>query len=178
MADALGEKTRRWKVCLHEAGHAVAGKVLFKHSTKAIVFDDDCGAAYCDYDGTRPRSFEGALTTAAGDAAHALADLHSQPQVPPAPAMVVAYPEEATPLRAQLLKECVPDAVALARWCIGGIETQPDRWANRLHWIRREARLFVARHQQEIVQVATGLFAQGIVTVPAEPAKEEGMEPC
>jgi hypothetical protein len=156
----------------------VAGKVLFKHTTRAIVFGDGWGAAYCDHDGRRPHTFDEALTTAAGDAAEGLAELHAAPQVPPAPEMVVAYPEAATPLRAQLLKECVTDAVALARWCIGGVETQPDRWAKRLFWIRREAQFLVARHQQEIVQVATGLFARGIITVPAEPAKEGRTEPC
>jgi hypothetical protein len=62
--------------------------------------------------------------------------------------------------------------VAIAGWCIAGIETQPERWANRFHWIHREAQIFVARHQQEIVETATALFARGITTLPAEPAQK------
>ena len=72
--------------------------------------------------------------------------------------------EAAASLKAQL-RESPSDAVAIARWCIGGIEKQPQRWANRFHWIHREARLVVARHCQEIVEVAAGLFSRGIMTL-------------
>ncbi len=157
---------RRWKTCLHEAGHAVAGRRLLKRTVTAAVYEDDMGAAYLGAEDAIPRTFEEALSIAAGPAAEALADVHAVPQVsPPAPALTVTYPESATPLVAQL-RQSPPDHVAIARWCIGGVENQTERWANRFHWIHREAELFVARHQQEIVDAAEGLYTDGIITLP------------
>jgi hypothetical protein len=37
----------------------------------------------------------------------------------------------------------------------------------RLYWIRHEANLFVARHQEEIVDVASRLYERGIITLEA-----------
>jgi hypothetical protein len=174
---AEGAQIARWKTCLHEAGHVVSGKVLLKHTSRAIVFGDGGGVADVGGEGGVPFLFEDALTTAAGGAAESLADLHPVPDLPLPVPLEVVYPDVVEPKRLAVRK-MMTDEVAVARWCIAGIETQPDRWANRFHWIRREARLFVARHQREIVEVATVLFGRGIVTLPAEPAKEEGMEPC
>jgi len=154
----------RWKTCLHEAGHAVAGSLLLKRAIKAVVYDDDVGAAYLEIDGAIPRTFEEALAVAAGTAAESLADQYAAPQTRPATAMVSAYPESTAPLEAQL-RQSPPDAVAIARWCIGGVEEQPERWVRRFHWIHREALILVARHRQEIVEAATGLFGQGIISL-------------
>lgn len=157
---------RRWKTCLHEAGHAVAGQRLLKRTVKAAVYDVGLGAAYVDIDGGIPRTFEEALVIAAGPAAESLTKKHFAPEVPPPPALKAAYPESAPPLMAQL-RQSPSDAVAIARWCIGGVEGQPDRWSSRFYWIHREAGIFVARHGQEIVEVARGLFSHGIVTLLA-----------
>lgn len=158
---------RRWKTCLHEAGHAVAGRRLLKRTVTAAVYGDDMGAAYIGTNDVIPRTYEEALSIAAGPAAEALADLHTAPQVsPPPPALATAYPESTAPLVAQL-RQSPPDHVAIARWCIRGLERQPERWANRFHWIHREAQFFVGRHQQEIVRAAVGLYERGIVTLPA-----------
>lgn len=156
----------RWKTCLHEAGHAVAGRVLLKRSATAVVYDDDRGAAYLGNDGQIPRTFEDALVIAAGPEAEALADLYAPPPTPPPAPLTVTHPRGTAPLIAQM-RESLPDAVVIARWCIRGIENQPDRWAKRHCWIHREAQFFVGRHQQEIVEVAKQLFSSGLMTLPA-----------
>lgn len=167
---AGGDNAARWRVCMHEAGHAVAGRAALKRAVRAVVYDDNVGAAYLGIADASPRTFEEALAVAAGPAAEALADKYVPPQVPPPVALEAAYPELAKPLIAQL-RQSPSDAVAIARWCIRGVEKQPERWANRYNWIHREARIFVARHQQEIVDIATGLFTRGIMTLPVEPAR-------
>jgi hypothetical protein len=161
-----GNITIRWRVCIHEAGHAVAGRQLLKCTVRTVVFDDGIGAADIGIDTTALRTFEEALAVAAGPAAEFLAEKCAPPQVPPSAPLETLYPERALPLKAQLQK-APSDAVAIARWCIRGIEKEPDRWANRFHWIHREARIFVARHHQEIVEVATDLFTERILTLPA-----------
>lgn len=166
MAEDTG--TRRWKTCLHEAGHAVAGHWLLKRRVKAAVYEADVGEAYLDIEAAVPRTFEEALSVAAGPAAEELADDMTPPQAsPPAPALTVTHAEAVAPLVAQL-RQSPRDAVALALWCIRGIEGEPERWAKRFYWIRREAGLFVACHRQEIVAVAAELYARGIVTLEAE----------
>ena len=169
---ADGDSTARWRVCLHEAGHSVAGRVMLKRSVKAIVYDDNHGAAYLDIDDAIPRTYGEALAVAAGPAAEALANEHvPPPHAPPATALTTAYPESTAPLVAQM-KRSPTDAMGIARWCIGGFESHPDRWVGRFNMIHRDARILVARHQTEIIDVATGLFTGSIVTLPAEPAPE------
>jgi hypothetical protein len=173
----MNGKPVRWKTCLHEAGHAVAGRLPLKRTIKAVVYSDDVGAAYLEIDGGIPRTFEEALAVAAGPAAESLADQYAAPQVQPAPALEAAYPEPSVPLKAQL-RQSPSDAVAIARWCIGGVEKQPDRWIRRYNWIHREARILVARHRQEIVEAAVDLFRQGAVTLQAEPAYPAPAQVC
>ena len=135
---------RRWKTCLHEAGHAVAGFRLLKRTVKAAVYEAGVGAAYLDIEAAIPRTFEEALAIAAGPAAEELAEHHAPPQVsPPPPPLTSTHPHVIAPLVAQL-RQSPRDAVAIAHWCIGGIEEAPERWTNRFHWIRREAGLFVS----------------------------------
>jgi len=165
-ATATPDINARWRVCLHEASHAVAGRHVFKQTTRAAVFSNDSGVADTGSGAGVPISFKGVLVTAAGHAAEHLARAYPPPQVALPVPLELTYPEHVKPLKEQL-RQSLPDAVAIARWCIGGIEKQPERWANRFHWIHREARLFVVRHQREIVEVATGLFARGIITLPA-----------
>ena len=163
---------RRWKTSLHEAGHAVAGRVALKRAGKAAVYDANYGAAYLGRDDAIPRTFEEALAVAAGPAAEALAESHPAPQAtPPPPPLTATYPEAVAPLVEQL-RQSPRDSVALARWCIRGTEDQPERWTKRVYWIRREADLFVARHQREIVDAAEGLYAHGFITLEAQVVRQ------
>ena len=173
---SISEESRtRWRVCLHEAGHAVAARRLLHCTAKAMIYEDGFGAAYYG-NGCIPKTFDDVLAIAAGPAAESLFEQFAPPTFAPAPPVQVTYPEAGSELRAQL-RESVPDAKAIARWCIAGIEKQPERWVNRYYWIGREASLLVVRYAQEIVETATGLFAHGIITLPAEPA-QKGTEPC
>ncbi|MFB3894557.1 MAG: hypothetical protein ACE15C_21350 [Phycisphaerae bacterium] len=151
---------------MRQAGHAVAGRVALKRTVKAAVYEDSIGAAYLGTESAIARTFEEALAVAAGPAAEILADDHAPPQKsPPPPPLMATHSGAVAPLIAQL-RQSPHDAVALARWCIRGIEDEPERWTKRFYWIRREADIFVARHCQEILDVAAGLFGRGIVTVP------------
>jgi hypothetical protein len=170
-APALADANReaRWRTCLHEAGHAVAGQILLGGTTRAVVLRDHCGAAYLGGDERAPVSFERVLAVAVGAAAELLAARHAPPEAVPGPALEVAYPEPVAALREEVW-ESPADATTIARWCIAGVEERPERSVGRFHWIHREARLFVARHRREITQSAAGLYARGIITLPAEPA--------
>jgi hypothetical protein len=152
---------------LGAAGHAVAGRHLLRRTARAVVFDDPCGLADLGGNGGVPASFLEALAVAAGPAAEALADLNAPHEAPLPLPLEVAYAEQVKPLR-EKLQHCMPDHIALARWCIGGIEKQPDRWANRHNWIHREARIFVARNREEIVEIARRLFPNGLATLSVE----------
>jgi hypothetical protein len=157
---------------MHEAGHAVTGRVAMKRAVRAVVYDDNVGVAYLAIDGAIPRRFEEAVAVAAGPAAEALADLHTPPEEsPPSPPLAATHPHAVAPLVAQL-RQSPSDAAAIAQWCIRGIENEPERWTKRFYWIHREAQIFVARHRREIVDVATGLFTCGIVTLPARPGSK------
>ncbi len=172
VADA--DRRDRWRTCLHEAGHAVAGRVLVGNVARAVVFGDGCGAAYLGSDASVSVSFEQALAVAAGPAAEMLTSRYTPPDGAPARALEAAYGEPAAALRKEL-RESPTDATTVARWCIAGVEDQPERWVSRFHWIHREARLFVAGHQDQIAETAAALYGRGIVTLPAEPA-EKGVE--
>lgn len=162
----------RWRICLHEAGHAVAGRVLLGQSTKAIVFDDTYGVAYVGNQEVISTNEE-ALTIAAGKAAEALIGTCPPPGFAPAPPLATTYRESATALLEEIKTTAVSDAVKLAHWSILYCENRPHRWARNYYHLMDRADEFVKEHKEEIVKVATGLFAQGIVTLPAKP--EEGM---
>ncbi|HOI54183.1 MAG TPA: hypothetical protein PLP01_02935 [Phycisphaerae bacterium] len=164
----------RWRLCLHEAGHAVAGRVLLGNTARAVVFDDGCGAAYMGNDRTGTDGFERVLAIAAGPAAESLADRYTPPESAPAPALEATYPELAAELKRDL-GQWPSDEQRIARWCIAWIEDQPERWVNRFHWIHHEARLLVAAHEGQIVQTAAVLYGRGIVTLPADTG-EKGIE--
>jgi len=168
------DRQARWCTCLHEAGHAVAGQALLGDAARAVVFGDGCGAAYLGSDAAGPASFEQALAIVAGPAGEMLASRYTPPSGAPAPALEAAYGEPAAALK-EGLRKSPTDAAAIARWCIAGVEDQPQRWVNRFHWIHREAQLFVAGHQDQIAETAAVLYGRGIVTLPAEPA-EKGVE--
>jgi hypothetical protein len=161
----------RWRISLHEGGHAVAGRRLLGQTARAVVYDDNCGAAYTGSGGVEAQLFEDALTIAAGPAAEALAADVAPPSLPSAPPLEATYGEGAKFIKEDM-RRSLRDPVIIARWCIAGVEGEPDRWANRFFWLQREAAIFVAMHRRAIVQAATDLFAHGIVTLPAEPAQK------
>ena len=139
---------RRWKTCLHEAGHAVAGRHLLKRTTRAAVFGNGAGVADLGGGNDVPVSFREVKAAAA---------------VP----LETAYPQNAGRLAAGVAK-MMPDETAIARWCIQGRESQPRLWSRRHRWVYSAAAEFVSEYQREIVAVAAQLYEKGVVTLLAE----------
>lgn len=155
----------RWKTCVHEGGHMTAAAVLLGDTASAAVVLASGGLAYIDTPDPL-RTFPQALAVAVGPAAESLADVHPAPEAEPTPAPLVradAPPEQSAhaALTAEL-RAGQPDAARLARWCCECCPHEPQRWARRHAWIQREARRFVQDHAQEIVTVATRLYARGV----------------
>lgn len=171
-ASRPGANIARWRIRLHEAGHAVAGYRLANQKVLAVVFDSNHGAAYPDgYEG-HVVTVEDAIFIAAGQAAESLAHSYPEPRVEPAAPLATTYPEVAAVLMNQIRAESVSDAVILAQWAIRHVEDRPHRWARNYYLLVNKAEAFVREHQQEIVEVAAGLYARGIITLQADAAKE------
>ncbi|MBL9033099.1 MAG: hypothetical protein JNM80_15485 [Phycisphaerae bacterium] len=73
--------------------------------------------------------------------------------------------EAAAELKSDLARS-PSDHVAIARWCIEGIEDQPERWAQRHAWLQTLAARLVRDHEQQIVEAARALYLRGVVSVP------------
>ena len=188
----------RWRVCLHEAAHIVAGVVLLKSQSCAMVFGD--GGTASDRDGEIyvggvanwggggdggdvgddgvPKSDEKAIAVMVGGVAEWLTLKHPPPVAPelclsesgrPESCVSVRYPETVSEIAANITKKaCLPDAVAIARWCIAGYEWNSFSWKRRHDWLYDRADAFVKEHTAKIIEVATRLFVRGIVTVSVE----------
>lgn len=168
----------RWMLSLHEAGHAVAAWTLTGTQAIATLHDGAAGAAWPLEDlGPTDR----AIMTAVGPLAEALAHRYPAPEIvrhvggdtPPRALPTVetiATVEMATELRREMTR-AVPDHVVLARFCIAGVEHQPERWAQRHAWIQSLANRLISSHEKSIVQTARVLYLRGVVSVPLEERK-------
>lgn len=160
----------RWTLSLHEAGHAVAAHALTGAKATATLHDGGGGASWPSAD---MNPTDRAIMTAAGPLAELLADRHVAPELPaaiatrPPTAETIASAETATELRREIAR-AVPDQVVLARFCIAGIEHQPERWAQRHVWIQSVTQRLIQAHENSIVEAARVLFLCGVVSVPLE----------
>ena len=164
----------RWQVCLHESGHVVAASVLLNDERGAAVVFSGGGLAFIDVPDPLC-TFNQAMAIAAGHAAESLAETNAPPQETPAPAAVVREDapkgQSAHATLMADLKASRPDADRIAAWCILNHPKDPDRWKSRYVWLHREAGLFVRNHAAEIVNLASRLYAGGIVTLNKETCK-------
>lgn len=165
----------RWTLSLHEAGHAVAASVLTGTRAIATLHSGTGGAAWLLEDMS---ATDRAIMTAVGPLAEALADRHSEPagvtdiagRTPP-PALPTVETIAGAEMANELGREAsraLPDPVALARFCIAGIEHQPERWAQRHAWVQSLARRLIRDHEKHIVDAARVLYLRGVVSVPLE----------
>ena len=165
----------RWITAIHEAGHAVAGFVLTGTRVVMTLHEDGGGAAWPLED--LPPT-DRAIMTAAGPLAEPLATRHSPPEITVAVAGDSPSPPHALPtiesvgtsetaveLKSDLAKS-PSDHVAIARWCIAGVEDRPERWAQRHAWVHTLARRIISDHEKHIVEVARVLYLRGVVSVP------------
>lgn len=159
----------RWTLSLHEAGHAVAACSLT--GARATATLHDAGGACWPSADMSPT--DRAIMTAAGPLAELLADRHVAPELPrpiadrPPTAETIASAETATELGQEIV-HAVPDHVALARFCIAGVERQPERWAQRHTWIQSLSQRLIRAHENSIVEAARVLYLRGVVSVPLE----------
>lgn len=159
----------RWTLSLHEAGHAVAACALTGARATATLHDAG-GASWPSADMS---STDRAIMTAAGPLAELLGDRHTAPALPadmasrPPTAERIATVETATELRREMAR-AVPDHVLIARFCIAGIEHQPERWAQRHAWVQSLATRLIRSHEKSIVETARVLYLRGVVSVPLE----------
>lgn len=164
----------RWTVSLHEAAHAVAAWELTGRRATATLHQGGGGAAWPVEEMS---ATDNAIMTAAGPLAEALAARYPVPEMaqsvaggtPPELPTVesVATTETAAELRREIAR-AAPDHVVLARFCIGGVEDQPERWAKRHAWIRSVAKRLIRSHERSIVAAARVLHLRGVVSVPLE----------
>lgn len=165
----------RWMLSLHEAGHAVAASILTGRQAIATLHDGAAGAAW-PLEDLSPT--DRAIMTAVGPLSEALAHRYPAPEsvrhvaghTPPRALPTVetiAGVEMATKLRREMSR-VVPDHVALARFCVAGIERQPERWAQRHAWIQSLAKRLIRSHEKSIVEAARVLYLRGVVSLPLE----------
>lgn len=165
----------RWTLSLQEASHAVAASVLTGTRAIATLHDGEGGAAWPPEELS---ATDRAIMTAVGPLAEALAHRHSEteivrPDIGDSPPQALPTVETiasvgmATELR-RGTSRAIPDHVVLAKFCIEGIEHQPERWAQRHAWIQSLAKRLISTHEKSIVKAARVLYLRGVVTVPLE----------
>lgn len=161
----------RFTICMHEAGHAVAG-VILGGRVGGILLVADGGLAHVDH--LSPDSH--AFMVASGPAGESLAVDHEAPDTPQADYEEIATAElpEGTDRGfvwscsfADVeggLRKAKSDDRSLAEWAIGGVEQYPEQWERRIKLARRVAAEIVRDHEAAIVRIAKQLFIHGRVT--------------
>lgn len=164
----------RWRVALHEAGHAVAALALTPRRTvRAVLLAGGGGLTFAGDAG----GLLGALVSAAGPAAERLAALHPAPPLPswrdggdePLAAPVVDGARGLACRR--LLERGDVDGDLVTAWCTrGGAGRAPDwrRWREELVRLRWAARRFVREHANEILAAAARLYVEGELVLRIE----------
>ena len=163
----------KWRICLHEAGHLLAGVRLLGHTSQAMTFRDNIGLAYIGVGGI-PRTDAEATAVAVGEVAEALSRKYSPPQVEMRTCPDAERPEYVDRIKAgQFDDSFMPDAMAIARWCIADCESRPYRWKRRYEWLYDQADAFVEEHELQILSLAQQLFSSGSLTVSASPTERQ-----
>ena len=165
-AELAANPVYRWRVSLHEAGHLIVGLVLTPPRQRglvaAVVLDGGGGLAYAPLG---LRSIDEMTMVAAGRAA----EKFSERVKPPGPAPRAGALERAVldtvvaGVKADFAAGGTDD-VEIARFCIAGVEHQPDEWIGRHSRIRFYAQLLVNDHAVRIVAAADTLFRTGLLT--------------
>jgi hypothetical protein len=159
----------RWRVCLHEAGHAQYGLVKLGDKTGYAVVLSDSDGVYTPGIDAVPGSFDEAACRACGRAAESLIDCYGPPEcVPMLKPAVMPGPSDVSAF-AEIKKNVCDtraagfgDSEVVARWCVLGCASEPERWIRRHRVITRTAEYFVRCHAAEILGIARQLYADGI----------------
>ena len=131
----------KWRVCVHEVGHLVAGSVLLKRPSQAMVFGDgsDGGVAYLGCKSFALSDDEAIAVAAGAIAEHTLSGKYPPPEggieeqsYPSAETqhyMEVGRSQAAERVKAAKAEDTLlTDEVLIARWCIGGYASNECWW--------------------------------------------------
>jgi hypothetical protein len=156
----------RWRVAIHESAHSVVALALGGTCKSLSLHPEGRGIAVID----GLSSFDFAVATAAASAAEeALANelvpepepFHTRRKIPDCGSVPTA---DLAAISARFpLRTAASDEQTIARFCISGLEGEPERWAARYYLVREIARRVVEDRQQRILAVATALYSRGIL---------------
>ena len=166
----------RWKISLHESGHAVAASRMLAIRAVAVLLPGDGGC--CSGNEGPATGLNDAVVAQAGPSAECLASRHAPPDDISAdmsivPAMKI-NPGAVARLTAEA-RQAVPDAAFVANWCTLQHPTEPIRWRRRYELVQQVTREFISKHELEIIDTARRLFRRGIAVCepPELPAEQE-----
>ncbi|MBM4297003.1 MAG: site-2 protease family protein [Deltaproteobacteria bacterium] len=160
-----------WRFCVHEAGHAICA-IALGHRVNVIFARPDGG--YCE--DTATPATDCALITAAGPAAEQLlssepppaAEAPTQPATPPQRFAHLATSEVIADLSHRVGCEgqapLLSDDVALAQYAIRGAESDPQRWIERLTFVKAYAARIVEQQRDKILILARELYLRGFLS--------------
>tara|TARA_R110002049_G_scaffold72490_7_gene187569 strand:- start:154450 stop:154998 length:549 start_codon:yes stop_codon:yes gene_type:complete len=162
------DHSHRWRVAIHEAGHAIAALELGGETNGVILTAQSSGLALVD-------GLHGdcdAFMSAAGTAAEYLADQHTAPDEPITTPQQIAADDIPADSHRDFATACsfadlptprssIPDDVRIARWAIAGRESDPDCWAGRVDFAKYVAEKIINANVDRIVAVASQLFIRG-----------------
>jgi hypothetical protein len=164
-------KTERWKIALHESGHAVSAIVRGGRCDGVALLDDDSGLCQTgELLGNRD-----AYCIAAGPAAERLAEEYPAPDCTPPESRTLTVDEiEQLPLfdtarlvacqmakTADTRRKFSSDDRLLAEWAISGNESDPESWAGRVAYAHEMAAEIVRHNAATIARIAEQLFVRG-----------------
>jgi len=163
------DERRKWELSLHEAGHAIVAESEGVAVEGACLLRDNAGICWHGHCG----AFSGALIAAAGLSADALSPGIEMPEAPATPSPLATAvdvvgtsstgDEPPSWMTDTPPAPVVSDARCLALWCITGLETEPERWAERRCWVLGLAEKILHDHQARWVALAARLYRAGFL---------------
>jgi hypothetical protein len=162
----------RWRIAIHESGHAVACLAL-NGECNGLMLHMDGGMAFIE------NLFQDrhAYMVAAGPLSERLATEYEAPSCEVVSLDEVAEnpPTEGDKTFAQwttvanisgINRGSDSDDRSLALWAIGGRESEPDTWARRVEFACMVAGEIVEKNQAAILRIGRSLFQRGALTAP------------
>jgi len=165
----MTKNNMRWKTAIHEAGHCITAIILGGQCHRLAIHHTGGGIAFVT--GLSP--FDHAVMVAAASEAETLLADSPPPEREPSPESF-DVPDPISELTATEKLEHIAakhpvnksptDEHCIAQFCIRGLESEPERWAQRYHLIHHIAAQVVRDHRDAILRVATELFTRGVLS--------------
>jgi hypothetical protein len=160
---------QRWRISLHEAGHAIYGQLKMGDTSGHAVVLENLSGAYAFENEIPIVTFDRAILAACGPAAEELAGQFEPPKespkpkkaVCPGPSEVSAFKEIQKSIRGTVTQGFSDDEI-VAKWCVLGCPSSPERWVRRHRIVTETAKMFVSFHAEQILCVARELYLTGV----------------